>query len=294
MESHLLSGALRVVLLTGLIFAAVAANAQKTITAREVIDRIKDHVDVPWQEPTVDTFKAGSPDDAVTGIAVTMMSTLDVLQRAAASGKNLIITHEPTFFGHLDRTDDLASENDPVYAAKKAFIDQHHLIIFRFHDYWHRRRPDGINAGMIKAMGWDKYRKDGSDHLFVLPETSLAELANELKKRLGIKALRVVGDPHLKVTKAGFAAGAPGFAAHRKMLQSDDVEVMVMGEGTEWETIEYASDAVAAGKRKALSLLGHIPSEQAGMEECARWLKTFVSEAPIEFIPTREPFWAPK
>ena len=26
------------------------------------------------------------------------MSTLDVLQRAAAQGKNIIITHEPTFY----------------------------------------------------------------------------------------------------------------------------------------------------------------------------------------------------
>jgi len=39
----------------------------------------------------------------VTGIAVTMMATLDVLQRAAANGQNLIITHEPTFYDHLDR-----------------------------------------------------------------------------------------------------------------------------------------------------------------------------------------------
>jgi hypothetical protein len=30
------------------------------------------------------------------------------------------------------------------------------------------------------------------------------------------------------------------------------------------------------------------------MEECARWLKTFVSEVPVEFVPAREPFWAPK
>ncbi len=53
-------------------------------------------------EPTVDTFKAGDPDSRVNGIAVTMMATLDVLQRAAAHGDNLIITHEPTFFDHLD------------------------------------------------------------------------------------------------------------------------------------------------------------------------------------------------
>src|SRR3954469_15161884 len=111
MESHILTDALRSALLACLMCAAMAASAQKTVTARQVIDRIREHVGVPWQDPTVDTFKTGNPDDTVTGIAVTMMSTLDVLQRASASGNNLIITHEPTFFGHFDRTDELANEN---------------------------------------------------------------------------------------------------------------------------------------------------------------------------------------
>jgi hypothetical protein len=30
-------------------------------------------------------------------------ATFDVLQRAAASGANLIVSHEPTFYGHLDQ-----------------------------------------------------------------------------------------------------------------------------------------------------------------------------------------------
>src|SRR5437016_12652063 len=74
---------------------ASSSPAQKP-TANEVIEQIKAQVGVPWQEKTVDTFKAGDPQTPVTGIAVTMMATLDVLQRAAANGQNLIITHEPT------------------------------------------------------------------------------------------------------------------------------------------------------------------------------------------------------
>src|SRR6266481_697748 len=123
-----------------------SANAQaKALTAREVIARIQAHVGIPWMSETVDTFKAGNPDTEVKGIAVTMMATLDVLQRAAAAGQNLIITHEPTFYNHLDKPDDLEQkENDPVLAAKRAFIQEHGLVIWRFHDHWHRRKPDGI------------------------------------------------------------------------------------------------------------------------------------------------------
>ena len=65
------------------------ANSSQPLTANEVIDQIKAHVGVPWQQPTVDTFKAGDPQSRVKGIAVTMMATLDVLKRAAANGQNL-------------------------------------------------------------------------------------------------------------------------------------------------------------------------------------------------------------
>ena len=69
--------------------------------------------------------------------------------------------------------------------------------------------------------------------------------------------------------------------------------VLLVGETREWETVEYAADAATEGKRKGLMVIGHVPSEQAGMEECTRWLKTFVKDVPIEFVATRQPFWTP-
>jgi hypothetical protein len=70
--------------------------------------------------------------------------------------------------------------------------------------------------------------------------------------------------------------------------------VLLIGEVPEWETIEYVSDAVAQGRRKALILIGHIPSEQPGMTNCADWLKTFIKDVPVSFVPTIEPFWVPR
>jgi putative NIF3 family GTP cyclohydrolase 1 type 2 len=272
-----------------------SAGQVKLVTAREVIARIQAHVGIPWQQETVDTFKAGNPGAEVKGIAVTMMATLDVLERAAARGQNLIITHEPTFYNHLDNPDQLEQkESDPVLAAKRAFIQEHGLVIWRFHDHWHRRNPDGIEAGMAHALGWEKYQDSSNQYLFAVPETDLQSLASELKHRLNIRVMRVVGDPKLKIHKVALVPGASGFAKETRALEISDVQVLVTGEPREWETVEYVADAVTAGKPKALIILGHIPSEQAGMEECTRWLKTFVSEVPVEFVPAREPFWAPK
>ena len=277
-----------------LLTATVSARDQR-LTAREVIERIQKQVGVPWQSDTVDTFKAGDPDVPVTGIAVTMMATLDVLQRAAAAGDNLIITHEPTFFDHLDKAEQLPEkDNDPVLAEKRLFISKHGLVIWRFHDHWHARNPDGIEAGMVHALGWEKFQDAHNQYLFDIPETPLEKLASDIKRQLGIHIVRVVGDPGLRVTKVAMAPGAAGFTNHAKALEMPGVQALVIGEAQEWETVEYVADAATEGKQKSLIILSHIPSEQAGMEECTRWLKTFVTEVPIQFIPAREPFWSPK
>lgn len=273
---------------------AASPADRSVLTARQVIARIQKHVGVPWREETVDTFKAGDPDTPVTGVAVTMMATQDVLERAAAAGKNLVITHEPTFYGHFDKPDDLEKARDSVLAAKRAFIEKHRMVVWRFHDHWHARTPDGILAGIVRALGWEKHQRPDNQYLFVVPETTLERLAADLKGRLGIRTLRAVGDPSLKLTKVALALGASGSAAEMWALQRDDVEALVIGETREWETVEYVADAVTMGKRKGLILLGHIPSEQSGMEECARWLETFMGEVPIEFVPAVEPFWTPR
>jgi putative NIF3 family GTP cyclohydrolase 1 type 2 len=286
---------IRAILLTSiavLLSSVTVAAQEKRPTAREVIARIQQHVNVPWAAETVDTFKAGNPDTAVSGIAVTMMATMDVLQRAAASGKNLVITHEPTFYNDLDKLDVLEQkENDPVLAAKLAFIEEHHLVVWRFHDHWHRHRPDGIVAGMVHALGWEKYQDPKNEYLFTIPETTMEKLAADLKTKLSTHAMRVVANPHQKVKRIALVPGSSGFARETHALEMPDVDVLVTGEPREWETVEYVADAVTQKKGKSLIILGHIPSEQAGMEECARWLKTFVSEVPTEFVPAADPFW---
>ena len=224
-------------LLAAVSIGANSAAAQgKPLTARDVIARIQAHVGVPWQQETVDTFKAGNPDTEVKGIAVTMMATLDVLQRAAAAGQNLIITHEPTFYNHLDKPDDLEQkENDPVLAAKRAFIQEHGLVIWRFHDHWHRRKPDGIEAGMAHALGWEKFQDSSNQYLFAVPETDLEHLAGDFKSRLKIRVMRVVGDPKLKIRKVVLVPGASGFGKETRALEISDVQVLVTGEPREWE-----------------------------------------------------------
>lgn len=272
-------------ILTG---SAGAQSSNEALTAAEVMQRVIAATGAAPPPDTVDTLKAGDPATVVTGIATTFMDTYSVLEKAVASGKNLIITHEPTFYNHLDDQSPLAA--DPVLIQKLAYIREHHLVVWRFHDTWHLRQPDGILAGMVDQFGWKPYQSKTNPHLFTLPPTTVGQVAASLEARTGARAIRIVGDPAMRVTQIALLPGAAGSDKQIKALQQEDVELLVAGESREWETVPYVQDAAAEGRHKALILMGHEISEEAGMDECASWLRTIFPRMPIAFVPANEPF----
>jgi len=287
-------GVIAIVVLMAMAGPASAQESRKKVTAQEVVDAIKSHVGVEWREKTVDTFKTGDPQTPVTGVAVTMMATLDVLQRAVAAGDNMVITHEPIFFNHMLEQPEGMDASDAVWTAKREFIEKNHLVIWKFHDHWHMRKPDGIQEGTVKKLGWEKYWKPEDQGVLAIPEMTLAELASYVAKKLDAPAVRVVGDPKMTVTKIGLNPGYTGFTRETKALERDDVEVLLAGESREWETVEYVADAVTEGKKKALIVIGHIPSEQAGMESCAEWMRGFLPGVKIDFVAAKAAIWTVK
>ena len=50
-------------------------------------------------------------------------------------------------------------------------------------------------------------------------------------------------------------------------------DVLMVGEVSEWETMEYIRDARAKGDKISLIVLGHIASEEPGSEFMLGWLK---------------------
>lgn len=258
------------------------------LTAGPVIERIKEHLGAPWRGGTTDTFKSGGEDSKVTGIATSVMSTFDVIKRAAASGKNMVITHEPTFW--LGNDDVRSFANDLVFQKKMEFIRDNNIVIWRFHDHLHARQPDLTAVGLAEALGWDKHVRKDDPRVYVLPPVRLRELAKDVEKRLQIHAMRVIGDPEARVSRAALLQGTPPFHASTVLPK---VDVVVAGEQREWEGVEYAVDANTAGERKGMILIGHWVSEDQGMRVCADWLKTFISEVPVQWIPAGDPFWRP-
>jgi putative NIF3 family GTP cyclohydrolase 1 type 2 len=260
----------------------ISGQNTKVNTAAAVIETIIKQTKSEPVPNTVDVIKAGDPQTPVKGIVTTMFATMDVLKKAVAMNCNLIIAHEPVFYNHRDET--VQFKNDPVFLEKKKFIDDNKLVVWRFHDYIHRLQPDAIDYGMALKLGWLKYTDGKKVERFVLPETTLKELLQTLKKAFPLNTFNVVGDPEMKLTKVAFSAGAPGSAVHISLLEDNNIDVVIAGEVPQWETYEYMRDAVSQGRKKAIIFLGHVTSEEPGMEYCAQWLKGFIKDIPIHFV----------
>lgn len=266
-------------------------NSKKTtVTAGQVIQSIITMTGAATIPNTVDVIKEGNPSTPVNGIATCMFATMDVLKQAVEKGCNLIVTHEPVYYNHLDEITNL--QNDPVFLEKKKYINDHHLVIWRFHDYIHSIKPDGILSGMIDKLGWKDYTVTDQPNHFKLPETTLKTLCENLKKTFPKNAFYIVGNAGMKVSNVWLAEGAPGSGQHIQLLERNDVDVVITGEAQQWETYEYTRDAVAQGRNKAVIFLGHINSEEAGMDFCSDWLKTFIKDIPITFIECGPSYWS--
>ncbi len=256
------------------------------MTAQQIVQRIQQQLagqGIAWRATTVDTFKTGDPNTEVTGITTTGMATLDLLRRVAPTGRNLVIAHEPTFYNHLDQTSHL--EVDRIYQVKQAFVKAHGLVVFRFHDHAHALTPDPLVAGSARTLGLTPYASPTEPRIYVVPETTLGALAHDIQRRLHATAIRVVGDPAMTLTRImlGPGNGVPAL--------SPTYDVSIGGEIAEaGGNAEYAIDAAAIGQRKGVILLGHMMSEDWGMQEVATWLKTFLVDVPIEWTPAGEPF----
>ena len=261
-------------------------------TVQDVIDSIISHVPEGPFADTIDTIKLGSPHSEVTGIVTTFLATDRIIHFAADKGANLVITHEPVFYSHNDETGWLAAS--PVMKAKRDFARESGITIWRCHDYAHAMKPDIIVEGVIDALSWERHRtgtgQAGAAELFELSHRPRpAALANEIKSALATSRVLLAGDPDTQCRRVALLVGAIGGRHQIEATIAGDVDALVVGEVNEWEAPEYFRDAAFGKSKKALLVVGHQPSEEAGMARLAGWLGERFPDIPIQHRSAGDP-----
>src|SRR5262245_5933524 len=114
-------------------------SAAAAITARDLVERIKEQIGVAWKPESSDGMKVGDPSPVVAGVATTALPTLAVLQQVVKAGANVVISSQPVFYARTDSRTPPAGRGgrggaateggtsatppaDPVFAAKNKFV----------------------------------------------------------------------------------------------------------------------------------------------------------------------------
>jgi putative NIF3 family GTP cyclohydrolase 1 type 2 len=263
-------------------------SSAHALTIAQVIDKIKSLIPSNIGEGTVDTIKSGDATQPVSGIVTTMFATIDVISKAISLKANLIIAHEPTFYNHHDETEWL--KDHEVYQYKKTLLENNNIVVWRFHDYWHATRPDGVLEGVFKKLEWTQYYNAADPFLLNISTMPLGDIIQHAKRKLDIKTLRYIGELGDACKSVLIIPGAAGGRVHITAMQKYNPDLLIVGEVQEWETSEYIRDFRLAGKKRSLIVLGHVLSEEPGMEHLVQWLKPQFPDLSIAHVPSANPF----
>jgi putative NIF3 family GTP cyclohydrolase 1 type 2 len=260
-------------------------------TIRNVMDFVMEAAVLP--ENTVDRLQFGNPDDAVKGIAVCFLANQTVIEQTARLGANLLISHEGIFYRHRDMGDE--KNPDPVYIKKVQIIIENGIAVFRVHDSNHRCTPDGIMHGLLRSLSWTIYEVICHPHYSVLeiPVSTLGQILRHIKNCLGVSYLRYMGNTDMPCRRIGLLVGYRGSGETAiPLFHNENLDLMIYGEGPEWETPEYVRDSQLQGMQRGLIVLGHAESETPGMKYLSELLQEKFADIPIHFLP-QEPVLKP-
>jgi len=250
------------------------------------------HSLAPWLDPetTVDRIIIGDPEAEVSRVLVTWMSTFDACRAAVARDCQLIVTHEPTFWSHANELETSGAVSNPIWHAafqrKRAFLEEHGLVILRCHDVWDFVPEIGIPFAWARFLGLGDtptvMNENRSLHRYDLTPVTVDDLARRVAARtaeIGEPAVQVVGDGARLVSKIGVGTGCYCNPVEFQQLGCD-LSIVCDDGNWYWENLQRAADSDHPVIR-----VNHGTSEEPGMKSLASYLSNAFPDLVVEFLP---------
>lgn len=235
---------------------------------------------VDW-EHSCDAFKAGDPETEVRRVAVAWQATLPALRDAVAGGADLFITHEPTFYVHMD--DDPRVFEHAFAREKKRFIEQSGLVIYRCHDVWDRMPEIGILDSWARQLGFDGPPAASATFHAAYPfRGTLGDLAQRVRQctePLGQQRVWILGEPDVPVSRVALGTGA--ITDFGTMLSLGADAMVVTDDGIAF----WSAGCQATDSGIPLVVVNHATAEEPGMRNLARYLQSVFPALEVRHIP---------
>jgi len=226
-------------------------------------------------------LQAGRMDWPVQSIWVALDPTPEVMDTACQAGADLLITHHPLIFKPLQKVDFSTPEGKVV---RRAVLDQ--TAVFAAHTNLDSAK-EGLNDLLARKIGLKRISvleprvdltKSGVDPVGKIdateglgrigtldPKTTLARLAAEVKKTLGLVSIQVAGRLDLPVRKVAVCTGSGGSLL--SAFLSSAADVYLSGDLT------YHNGRAVEAMDRGLIDIGHFASEHIVVEDLSRRIK---------------------
>jgi len=247
---------------------------------------------VEWLDAkrTVDTFKAGSPELVVEGIAVGWMSYFQSLREAHDLGCNLFVTHEPTYYEHRD--DDASVFEFETARRKREYIRETGMAIVRCHDVWDRVPEIGIRDAWASFLGfeeeldrriaWDRGEGRPFCGVYEIEPVKAEELANRVAAKvadLGQDRVQLLGPADSIVSTVAVGTGA--ITPFRQMVRELQADLVICSD----DGFSYWRDGgLAIDMQQPVVIVNHACTEEIGVARLAEHLAERFPQVPVRRI----------
>jgi putative NIF3 family GTP cyclohydrolase 1 type 2 len=268
-----------------------------------------------WQDAAWDGLQAGDGNAHVTGVAVAWSPGISVLQKAASQGCNLLLVKDPLYWSEVapgsgaDRSPARINEGSAggtpwstveaasLYRYKKDLVEHLRMNVVRVAQNWDGMRANALR-GLMQALKWkggesfvaDEQAPHSKSSVVKIAPQSLIQLAEYAKAHLGATSVRVLGDRNAKVSTVAVHPAYITVTAATRLGMVPGLDVVLSGEGCEWESFEYFEDWIDAGHGKGLIMLGLAVTSDSAAKEFAVWVQSVLGPAKVAFVSVGDPF----
>ncbi len=234
-----------------------------------------------WDNPGL---LVGEPETECSRVMVALDVTMSVLEQAAASGCQMVVSHHPFIFQAQKNVVAGRYESDLIY-----WLVRHNMAALAAHTNWDNA-PGGINYVLCEALGLENVQvllrpEDGAEILLlagVLPEAvDGSELPGLVKERLGLPAVRAAGVSAAKKYRKIAVCGGAGMEFWQQAAEFG-CDAFVSADGRHHEGLQAAHSGFAVIDGT------HFATEVIGIRRLGEKLAELLPEVEVVFAETAD------
>jgi len=256
---------------------------RNTLTAANVNDHLRSLCKI--SESSVDRIVIGNPLTPVKKLGTAWMPYWETCREAIKKGVNVLVTHEPLFYGYFEIDDKPPTQAKEEYMeainSKKKWILDHDLVIIRCHDVWDKIPDIGIPFGLGKALGFsnnDLIRSILFYNVYRVEPAPAIKIAKRIAAALkpaNQPGVAFYGDENYLVKSVGVGTGC-GCDPIKFSSMKPDLFIAIDDSIRTWVQPMFSKDT-----GRPLVVINHGTSEEFGIRLLNEYLKTTYPEYDI-------------